>query len=290
MGYPKSGKIGVVNGQSTIRNWSISRTSDTKKYAASNTQGGMGAVAGAMDWSGSFMGNGGQPAVMPGETFTFEGGTSEDNTGAKSYSGSAIVDQVAITWNFGAQEILSYTVNFSGNGELTENSTAFTDATTPVAPPASDTDIYLSATAPTVAAPDIATALPDVEQAVLTLTSANTAYVNSSTITAGVAHTKRRPGNIDWTLSITQQNLEGLGTLDLQKDLAAQLFTSVSGNTKWELLWGHMEEATGITVDSDSGDIIRRTLNLTMNAQKAGDVFGRIVLPDGTVWWGTAAV
>jgi len=281
MGLPISGRFGSVNGQSTIKQWTLNETSDVKKFAASNTQGGMGARRGARDWNGSFAGYG-TPNAMPNDIIALSVSTGDDGGGAAvSFAGSAFITQTAITWNFSTQEILSYVTSFASNGALTKGAGTGGDVTQPFAPSPCGLKIEVGAI------------LPDVEQCVLTIKSDPKAYVNSDTVEDGFCWVRRRPGNIDWNAAITQQSLGGLAPV-IQDDYVCKFYTSLNeaGDAlmdHYELTWGHLGESTGITCNVETADITKRTLNLTMNGAKEGDDVGRILLPGGELFWGVAA-
>lgn len=252
-----SGLFGSVNGQSTVRNWSINRLANIKTFVASNTNTGTGSRAGANDWNGTFQAYGASPNVLPGEIFTFQGDTSVD-TLATSHrvSGSAIVDQLALTINWENQDIISYAVNFSGHGALTEAAGFGTDATYPDAPPSQTAVVTL----------DAAT-ISDLTQLVLTMTAANKAIVNSSTVEDGKVWTKRSPGPRVWTCAITRHNPSGLGPLAIHADV--ELVITI-GSAVWDLKHGMLGDRSNLTVSPETGDIIAVTDNLTMNVAPLG--------------------
>lgn len=277
-----SGKFGVVNGQSTVRNWTINEVQEAKAYVASNTKGGTGRIKGVHDWSGSFGAYGGQPAAMPGETLAFAGYTApNDNTvgsDGQRYSGSAIVDSVAITLNWATGDILSYVLNFSGNGALTKDTGLYSDATTPDVPPIVLGRVdWLTGTGP-----DVWTEWENIAQAVLTITAANQAYVNSSSVVSGIAWRQRLAGIIDFTLAITEQetlraSLPSIGTSE-----AIRLY--INATEFYELRNANLLDFSGITVDRETGAITQRTVNFGMDGWSAG-VEGEIILPDLSTFW-----
>lgn len=280
---PESGKFGVVNGENTIRNWSVNQTSTPQKYVASNTRGGSGRKHGVQDFNGQFGGYGGSPVVLPGELFSFSGYTAPDNgteggTG-ELWTGPAIVDSVAITWGWSAAEIISYVANFSGDGPLTNATGVHSDGSDPSVPQS-------CGFAPMIEG----TALEDVVSAVLTITAENQSYANSSTIFDVDGNqecwTRRKRGNIDFTLSITQQNHEGLGAIDVTNDVIVKLPVTDALTGGWELKWCHSEAMSSLNVDRESGAIIGRTLNFSMNG--FNPAIGFIKKPGGTDFWPTA--
>lgn len=263
-----SGRFGVVNGQSTVRNWSINHISAAQKYVASNTRGGAGRRHGVQDFNGSFGGYGYSPTVLPGQLFSFSGLTAptsgiEDTPGIL-WNGAAIVDSVAITYSWAAAEIVSWVCNFSGNGELTSTSGTLADATEPRVFQVCGSNVEIN--------DEIQ---EDLVNAVFTLTAENQAYVNSASVINGKCWTKRRPGNIDWTLALTQQ-----------QDGPAPVGTTTQGIIElpggWGLSWGHLESLSSLMVDRETGAIIGRTLNYAMDGYK--DAIGAIISPLGPFW------
>lgn len=290
-GTVRSGRLGVVDGQSTVQNWVVNRITDPKAFKASNTGGGTARRKGNRDWNGSFTQLLSTPTLMPGEKFTFTGYTNdEDASGSSSVSGSAIVDSVAINWDWAAGGIITATINFSGDGKLTPGTASGTDVTAPTAPTSICTKIEFNINRATPSW----TEWEHLATAALTINAANQAYVNSSSCEdvggKKYAWNKRRPGPIDWTLAVTEQDSDGLpAARDIQEDVELRIWVDPATNY-WELAEGHIVDATGLTVDRDTGAIIQRTVNVAMNAYSdVATQLGRIVKPGGSLWWGTAA-
>jgi hypothetical protein len=265
-----SGRFGVVNGVSTVRNWSINHISTPQKFVASNTKGGAGRRHGVQDFNGSFGGYGYAPPVMPGEGFSFSGLTAP-TTGVEAssgqlWNGTAIVDSVAVTYSWAAAEIVSWVLNFSANGALTNTDGAIADVLEPTVPQVCGSEIEIES------APIL-----DVVSAVLTLTAENQAYVNSSSVISGKCWTKRRRGNLDWTLAIVQQDDEPFAHA-----IGEDLEVTLPGG--WALNWAHYESLSNLLVDRETGAIISRTLNFSMNGFVGGDV-GQILVPGGDQLW-----
>lgn len=272
-----SGKFAVLNGFSTVRNWNISDTITNPKYVASNTLSGTGRGVGIQDWSGSFGFYGAVPTVFPGETFAFLGYTApvddvEGSVGQRG-TGNAIVDSVAITWNWTNGEIINAVANFSGNGSLAwASGAAIEDVSAPDVPSVCGTKIQASIPDGS-AFVDIA----NVEQAVLTISAANQSYVNSSTN----CWTARKPGIIDWTLALTIQDDIFIG-----KGLDKQIKCFIDATDFYLLKWGKMKDISGITANRETGEIIKHNATFEMNGF-VGGVAGQIVLPDESIWWPT---
>lgn len=277
-----SGKFAVLNGQTTVRNWNVNELNESKPYVASNTKGGTGRVVGVRDWNGSFGAYGGQPSLFPGDAFSFSGFlAADDDTEAGTgqvLTGTAIIDSIAITWNWATAEIISYVANFSGNGALVSSIANLSDATQPVVPILAlakvdrwigplDTDFE---------------EWTEVEQVVLTISAANQSYVNSGSVVAGVLWRQRLAGIIDFTLALTEHKTLRAALPDLSDDERLKLF--ISASEFWELKWCHIDNFSGIVADRETGAIIKRTNNMSMNGFD-GVITGFIKHPDLTTKW-----
>lgn len=275
----RAGAFCVINGVSTGRSWSIAETSDARSFVASNTSQGTGRRPGNKDWSGSYEAYG-SPTVKPGDIFTFEGYIGSDGVAESSYSGSAIIDSIAITWNWAAGDIISHVVNFSGNGEPTGwGTTVYTDTTDVNAPGICGAkiqygDINLSTE----------TDWENVTQAVLTLTRENQAYVNSST---NCWNARVAGPALDFTLAVTEQNSEGLpASLEIGSDEIVNLF--INSTEYWELRKCHVDGASGLSVNRETGAIVQRTVNLSMSGlylDGSTPTVGSIKSPGGATYW-----
>jgi hypothetical protein len=272
-----SGKFGVVNGMSTVRNWNITDELSNPKFTASNTAGGTGRKTGIDAWTGSFGYFGATPTVMPGESFTFKGYCAPDNDTlagvGTNVTGTALIDSVVISWNWTNGDIISAVANFSGHLGLTENlaAAAIADATTPDAPAACGTKIEYSSDGVTY------TELANLTQATLTISAANQSYVNSGTSCG----TGRKPGPIDWSLSITQQEQANILTNGNNYFLKCW----IDGVNFWHLKWGKYKGRSNLSVDMESGAIISHVKNFEMNGYNTTQGF--IKLPAaGANWWG----
>lgn len=282
-----SGRFGTVDGASTIRNWSIVDTLTLADAVASNTKFGHARRRGIHDWTGSFSGFGHTPPVMPGQSISFIGYTAPDDdvsgVGLR-YSGDALVESIAITWNWSAGEIISWVANFGGDGVLTTTAAGaeVIDASTPTLPEVPGTKIeYLDGEDDPQIDPFIE--WTDLVQATLTLQYANPTYVNSSTIFSGEVWTRRKKGIFDWNLSVQEQNTDR-ARFAKGDNLYLRLY--VPGGTFWDLAWGRVREFTGLTVDRESGAIMAQTVNLDMNGFLDSDgSAGFVTKPDTTDLW-----
>lgn len=278
------GKFGVVNGVQAVRQWSINDEQNQPSYVASNTLFGTGRVKGAESWQGSFQFLGRQPPVMPAELLSFLGYISPDDdvSGAgMRYSGDALVAQIQQTWNWQGAEPLGGQVDFSGHLALAAASGAqIFDATCADVDTVVGTKIEYATATPF----SVFTEWTNLAQATLTITATIHDFVNSSSYTGGKLWTGRRAGPIDWTLSVTEQDV--IRSRFAKGDVVA-LRLYVDADDYWELFWGRVQNFTGITVDRSTGAIVQQTVNIAMDGFIATEdpCYGHITLPDDTVYW-----
>lgn len=282
MGTEHSGKFAVVDGQSTVRNWTISEIQAAAVFVASNTNGATGRRRGVLDWSGGFSQYGGTPLNMPGEALTFKGFTAPDDdiSGVgKTYEGTAIIDQIVVNWNWETGGIISTDYTFSGNGLLSKSTDTVVDATAPDVPETCgtkvETAIVYVATVPTWVE------LVKLVSATLTITSANQTFVNSATAN-GV---QRKAGVIDWAASIVSQDLDAITSANLEtEDLGLRMY--INATEFWFLTFGVITGQESITADREGGAMLSQTLNIAMNAEDTDEGDGEIILPGaGSAWW-----
>lgn len=280
-----SGKFGVVNGASTVRNWTAEDTAAVKAYSASNAKGGKLRSAGIRSWSGSYSGYGHTPLHLPGESFSFLGyvAPEDDTLGSNGYrlSGTALVSSVVINWAWTGEDVLiNHVVNFAGHlGLAYADGAAITDATTPA-----EYNVRMIADAMThstdgFVANDVG--FDHVTQMSLTITNDLKPYVNSSTVVANEIWTGQKPGHIDWTLALTYESTAKPLTLNTQ-DYSLRLW--VDDTQYWALAFAKAMSYTGLNVDIESGSIVSQTVNLAMSAHD-GAGYGHILEPGGTQFW-----
>lgn len=281
-----SGKFGVVNGKSTVRDWSITDSMSPVRYSASNTKFGMGSRRGVESWSGSFNHYGHTPLAMPGDSFSFLGYTAPDDdvSGAgMRYSGTAFVESAVINWDWATNAIINGAIAFQGHMALTaEVGAQVKDQTVPTVPVPVGTKIeYSSDDGGTW------TEWDNLLNASLTFSNALQSYVNSSTAIAGRLWTGRLAGGIDWALSVTEQDARR-DRFTKGDSLVFRLY--VTDALYYELTWGQINDFTGLNVNRESGAIMQQTVGITMDgfdpAEAAyADATGSIFLPGGTKWW-----
>ena len=266
----------------------ITHTPITRYY--NGTKFGPQLLNGVTEFAGSFQAYGAVPPLFVGDTFTalmYAAPTS----GVACTAGCAqivpaIVDSLTITWNWTAENRdVFYNIGFSLNGTPTED-TAYD--------PACDDDLFCDTLC------DLELIVKDpcdnnstVEfcnytQAVLTFTASNQQYSNASTN----CEIRKLPGNLNWTLAITEQN--PCRILDLKKDYRIEIDATTT--TKWILEWGKHVGINNYVVNTQTAEIISKVLNFSMNGvlccteDDSTPTLGQIVHPDGTVLWPYSAL
>lgn len=281
------GKYARVNGIDTMRQWTIQESERQPKAVASNTLLGTARRRGVRAWSGTYQAYGAKPVtgIMPGNVFAFEGYGAPNNDLAGGagllYSGDAMVNSVAISWNWKGGEIIAHTVTFSGIMELIKEDGADPgDDVPPVLPEVGGTRLeYAMYDSASYAR------LPNLTNMTLTLSAIVHDYVNADTYVEPHMWTGRVSGPIDWTLSAGQEDVNRLaagGMFDAGDFVNLRAYTSAT--EFWQLKYGIARDFTGITVSRETGAVIARTLNFDMNAYY-GSTAGEIKLPGGTQWW-----
>tara|TARA_B100000749_G_scaffold269534_1_gene248429 strand:+ start:7412 stop:8287 length:876 start_codon:yes stop_codon:yes gene_type:complete len=286
-----SGKRGAVDGQGTVKNWNIGIQSNLPAYRASNTLLGTGRVRGIQDWSGSFDQITSGPTLFPGETFTFKGFCGPlDPTGVSPrgtiWEGTAIVSEVAITWDWRNNELVSSTISFESAGPLTvlDDQGEIEDLTIPDLESVCGLKVEYYNTA------DAWVVWPNVASVNLRLRSENPTFSNSSTISAGKCYVSRTQGPLDFDLDIMEDNetLEDQGisiAANVGDDVAVRVY--VDATKFWGLTWCKLDAVSDFTVDIETGRVIDRTLNFKMNGFVDGAV-GSVYDPIPALKWGTA--
>ncbi len=284
----KSGRLAALDGVSTLASWSLEQTSNPASFVTGNMQNGTGRQRGPKDWTGNYACKGGNPIKLPGEYFDFLGlcSPSDDEEFSANggtgvcYSGRAIVDEVAITWNYETNDTIAHTVKFSADGELVEDVDTVADATDPDVPASIDNLVLLGTGDDDEGSGSASGADLPLTTVTLTITAANVAYLNAQT----ALWTRRKPGPaVDWTLAAAMHEESGINLpFVLGDDIEVTCPVGSAGD--WLLRWGHVLSFTGITVDRTSGAIIAQTVNLSMNGWK-GSSLGYIKKPGGTTFW-----
>ena len=267
-----SGIGGAVNGQSTVRTWTVTSLADIQAIIASGSKQGTVLVAGNTDWNGNFTAYGDTPAVMPNEGFTFTGSVD----GTKGVTGTAIVDSVEIVIDVETGAVIAYTVNFSGNGVLTLGAAVATDTSKPCPATSIGTKVELG----TLAA--VFTEIDDVRTVTITITADNQSYVSSAT----AGGTKRVAGNISASISITVFEGDPANLPAANDEGILRLF--VNASEFWEFKFIRFADASDVGVDVEAGAVVGATLNAQWSAfAEVSSVCteGSIKKPDASTYW-----
>lgn len=281
----KNGAKGAIDGVPCIRNWSLNDLAETKEFACSATQGRRGRRAGIEDFNGSFEQYGGTPTLMPGECFTFEGFTGPDavDCGPSSgdgniYTGEAIIDQVAITWNWEASEEIMIASSFSGNGPLTIENGEILDEETPIILPTTGSKGFFISSDGSVGNE---AELCGIKSATLTFTADNTTYANSCTD----GQRERNPGIGDWSLALNVDGDDRSNLQNIQKNSSYIFHLYIDSTQYFQLKWGIVNDFSNLVVDVETRAIIGHTVNILENSISLAGVVGTILLPDGTTYF-----
>jgi len=284
---PRSGKHGVVNGICFVRNWTLNVLNAVETRYHSASRGGPERYTGIEDWNATFEGFGGDPGIFPGDIIDLKlfAGPSSSTWGdpGQTWYGSAIVDSLSVIWNFQPNQSLQWAASVSANGCITQTDDEYYDTTCLTCPTQ-----MCSLAIKYMDDCGTGTAYADwnyIESATLTFTAANVAYINSTSACC----TNRRPGNIDWSLDIVDQ--EDYPVMATSDTWAFRLYTSAAAY--WELTWGILQNISNIRVDIESGAIKTKTNNIVMSGRTcctgvgtgAGADIGAIKDPGGTTVW-----
>jgi len=286
-----SGKFGIINGASGVRNWRLSVESNPPMYRASNTKIGTGRLNGQVNWNGSFEHYGLSPLVLPGQEFSFAGYTAPSNdtkggTGSL-YSGIARVSEVSLNWNWRDNEPPSTSVAFQAAGILAENLTGADPTDVSIPEPSSICGLKIQYNHASVG-PSAVYTWPNIARATLRFSADNPIFSNSSTISGGFCYVDSVQGPLDFDLTIVEDNqsmhdVRGAGTaFNPGDDLRLLLY--VDAATFWLLEWAKIDSFSDLTVEIDTGRVIEQTVNLKMNGFYNG-VEGQIVHPNTSILW-----
>lgn len=266
--------------------WSVDPSDAVIKKITSATRGAAVRLKGNEEWSGSFVANGTLPAVLPGDSFIFEGVTTGGGgaTEAHAVVGTARCNNVVIVLDFVSGEPISHTVSFESDGTL-----EYKDAETIELDSALDADAFdvpgsdQSVTFTKMpATPAWADTLPDVQTVTITLTADNPARITSST-SGVVQHDKGTP---DATVSITV--LEASPTEWWKIGEVYAIKVNVTSSTFWEFQFLYVEKIGNVQVDPDSNELVGVTYEMgfcSVADALAADTPGKIVAPSTSNWY-----
>lgn len=276
-----SGKFGVVDGITTVQNWTVEDQITNVSGYASNTRFGPARRPGPQSWSGTFQQLGHTPTIMPGESIDFKGyiAPGSDVTGdvGQCYLGTALVGQVVVNWDWAAANLINIQTTFAGHLALTVAQSSYDDDSTPTIFSPIGTKVEYSTDGAAW------TELTDLTTASLTILSQLQSYVNSSTVIGGKLWTGQKSGPLDWNASVTMQN-DARDMFAKGDQIFLRLY--VTPTTFYRLDFMRVGGFTGISVDRASGAIVQNTVNFEADVVKDSDgSIGQLVLPSTTVWF-----
>lgn len=259
-----SGKSAVINGKKEILDWSISFSQTSAVSHSSSTDGSAIRLGGIEDWSGNYKQHG-LPTSYPGDSLTFAGKTA---TGVGNvYGGTALVRQCVIEADIEGGGLLTTTVEFEGNSDLTRTTGTATDAGSPA--PMSCVGLKVNWNG---------SDRSDVTQWRLTLTSNNPSYASSGTS----GGTRRVAGHKDASFEWTEK--EGDPANFPAEATTAVLQLYVNDTAFFELTSGIIENVSQ-QVSVETGEVVGGTVSGSFTGWN-GATKGSIAKPaGGGDWW-----
>lgn len=264
-----TGRFAVIDGVPAVANWQINDGGGVAPFVNSATKDGTGTVRAIEAWNGGYLAHDGAPSVIPGQFITFSGYTAPDNDTLNGvgtvYSGTAIIDSLTLAWDFAGGAVMAHQVGFSGHLALTQTDADAAILDAAVSNPASVCVCKIESSVDGVTWVE----QDNVVSAQLTMQRANVAYVNSST----GCLTGRKQGVFNWNASINVDNNKLYNGLTKYGYYYWRFW--VSADEYYELKWGQVQEATGLTLQPQTDAIIAHTINITMSGVNAG-VMGHV--------------
>ncbi len=266
------GDEAVIDGATSVRQWTVNYTEDENPYAATNTQGGTDRHCGILDWTGAYAAYGGKPIKFPAESLTFKG----EAAGDLGCSGTAITERVQILWNHAKNDYVSHIVYFGGNSDLFLGWVGIlADSTVPTGLYCSgETQIQISGVP-----------LTNVQQAMLDLKAVhgkppgqigNVPYATGGKI-------RRVAGRIDWTAWV-EVLADPNFTLLPQPRATYELQMFVNATEYWDLNYARVLRLENLGANTEDSELITVRIHFGMKGVY-GSVYGSIVDPDGTTKW-----
>jgi len=283
-----SGRFMQIDGVPRAINFSVNDTKNSQATSSSVSRGGTDRGGGVRDWNGQFGAQGGKPSHMPGRIFDFEGYLTPDNGveggDGDTVQGPVLVNQTTVNWGWASNERLNWVSSFLGKPGVSYVTT------TPTLDNAAPVDEFACGTFIEYSEDNGGTwhTIPKLVSATLVFTIGVTAESNSSTVANGECFIDRTPGNVDWTLSMNQQDRKrGIaGAPDLGDNIILRAY--INPTQFFYLKWGKPQAYSGLQVDRQTNTPIARTINIAMKSNNPDEdpSIGQIILPGETVpYW-----
>lgn len=291
---PRSGRLGFVGDYTgavltrfnRVRNWRLDVNESPEVRVYSGTRYGQQLLPGFVDYLGAFSGFGAVPPLFVGDQFTFIGYTAP-TSGVPCTVGCAVsmlsmVSALTITWNWTAEDKrVFWDIDFFGIEAPTELA-AFDD-------PCDDAvycDSNLCGQLPVIRDPctaDTVVEFCNITQAVLRFDANLITYSNGST----ACLLKREPGNLSYTLDITDQN--PCRVLTIAKDYRVEIPATTGPVTNWVLEWARHTNISNYLIDTEANTMIGKTNRFMMQAVSCcvpgTPVRGKILNPAAVQLW-----
>ncbi len=294
MGNIISGDFGGLENISSVLGFSISESRETESYSSANTNRAMGRNKGVFGFRGTYSALGAVPQMMPRDKVLLQkfflgpddGAYNATSMKGTVYVGDIIVDKVVISWNWEAQDPITHTVSFSGEGLLTAlYDIDFVPDTTAV----NVNDVCPTKVEISGVSGSAFYGLEDLTSAALTFTAANHPYADAST----GCNRRFLPGNIDFTLGMSRQETKRQVNqqnptfeLEIESGIDYQIRMYTDDIAFWLLKWAMMKDHTNIQGDIQGfpSRIVGFDKSFQMQANN-GLGIGEIVFPNTNVWW-----
>jgi hypothetical protein len=270
-----SGHLGLVDGQSAVREWKINHQRPAHATAHSSSGGAFGRSCGVTDYKGWFHGYGHTPVVLPGDAFQFIGDLGNAQ-GTQAVVDGAIGERATIIWDQERGQVVQYRVDFAAKtGALTlETGVSATD-------PDADGDpgaVINCSEGLTVTIGGVATS--QVRRMRLEMFQRSRPFNDSST--AGLVG--RNEGTLDGRFSFVRHYDTGEAFPVLA---TPQVYAfAVGGGPAWTITWCQVESIEDFGPNREGQENVAAEVKGVFNLF-SGTSQGSIVLPDSTEFWPT---
>lgn len=269
-----SGKWAYVNGVPCTASWQASEVADVKTYAASCTGGGMAAIEGNVNWTGTINGIGPEPpaGLRPGLDFVFKGVIDNTVADAITLDGTIRTSQLTVTIPVASSDVIRWAVTFGAQGLLTKTTVGAADGTTPI--PAKGGKYGKVRIDPD----GVDFLVPDVQAITITLNAPMLDYVSNGAM-------YRKSGPLEASISFDVLNRDpAVANYDVNTYEVVDIYVSATQFWRFaDILW---KEKTNINVDA-AGALVGYSVNGIWSALLGvGADPGYIKCPNNTYLFG----